>query len=63
VNINTAWKTIIENITFSAKESLNEYELDKHKTWFAEECSKLLDSRKQAKFQWLQNPIEINGIF
>jgi hypothetical protein len=24
-------------------------------------CSKLLDERKQAKLQWLQNPSEING--
>jgi hypothetical protein len=24
-------------------------------------CSKLLDQRKQAKFQWLQSPSEING--
>jgi hypothetical protein len=28
--------------------------LKKHKSWFDEECSKLLD-------QWLQDPSEING--
>jgi hypothetical protein len=28
---------------------------------FYEGCSKLLDQRKQAKFQWLQDPSEING--
>jgi hypothetical protein len=28
---------------------------------FDEGCSKLLDQRKQAKFQWLQDPNEING--
>jgi hypothetical protein len=27
-----------------------------HKPWFDEECSKLLDQRKQAKLQQLQNP-------
>jgi hypothetical protein len=26
-----------------------------------EECSKLLDQRKEAKLQWLQDPSEING--
>jgi hypothetical protein len=35
--------------------------LKKHKPWFDEECSKLLDQRKQAKLQWLQDPDEING--
>jgi hypothetical protein len=33
----------------------------KHKPWFAEGCSDLLDQRKQAKLQWLQHPSEING--
>jgi hypothetical protein len=28
---------------------------------FVEGCSKLLDQRKQAKLQWLQDPSEING--
>jgi hypothetical protein len=35
--------------------------LKKHKPWFEEGCSKLLDQRKQAKLQWLQDPSEING--
>jgi hypothetical protein len=35
--------------------------LKKHKPWFDEECSELLDQRKQAKLQWLQDPREING--
>jgi uncharacterized protein YaaR (DUF327 family) len=35
--------------------------LKKPKAWFDERCSKLLDQRKQAKLQWLQDPIEING--
>jgi hypothetical protein len=45
----------------SAKESLGYYELKKHKPWFDEGCSKLLDQKKQVKLQWLQNPNEING--
>jgi hypothetical protein len=36
-------------------------ELKKHKLWFDEICSELLDQRKQAKFQWLQDPSEISG--
>jgi hypothetical protein len=28
---------------------------------FNEGCSKLLDQRKQAKLQWLQDPSEVNG--
>jgi hypothetical protein len=35
--------------------------LQKHKPWFDEGCSKLLDQSKQAKLQWLQDPSEING--
>jgi hypothetical protein len=56
--INRDWATIGENNTNSAEESI--YELKKHKPWFDERCSKLLDQRKQAKLQWLQDPSEIN---
>jgi hypothetical protein len=45
----------------SAKESLGYYELKQHKPWYDEGCSKLLDQRKQAKLQWLQDPNEVNG--
>jgi hypothetical protein len=55
VDINRAWETIIEIIKVSAKKSLGYRESKKHKPWFNEECSKLLDQRKQAKLQWLQN--------
>jgi hypothetical protein len=34
--------------------------LKKHKPWFDEGCSELLDQRKQAKLQWLQDPSVIN---
>jgi hypothetical protein len=49
--INRVWETIRENIKISAKESLGYYELKTHIPWFDEECSKLLDKRKQAKLQ------------
>jgi hypothetical protein len=61
VEINTIWETIRENIKISVKESLGYYELKQHKPWFDEGCSKLLDRRKQAKLQWLEDPSEING--
>jgi hypothetical protein len=35
--------------------------LKKHKPWFNEGCSELLDQRKQTKLQWLQDPSEMNG--
>jgi hypothetical protein len=53
VEINSAWEMIGENIKISAKESLGYFELKKHKPWFDEGCSELLDQRKEAKLQWL----------
>jgi hypothetical protein len=61
VEINSAWETIRENINISAKERVCYFEMKKHKPWFNEGCSKLLDQRKQAKLQWLHDPSEING--
>jgi hypothetical protein len=61
VGINSACETIRENIKTSAKESLGYFELKKHKPWFDEERSELLDRWKEAKLQWLQDPSEING--
>jgi hypothetical protein len=60
-DLDSAWETIRENTKISAKESLGYFELKMHKPWFDEGCSKLLDQRKQAKLQWLQDPSEING--
>jgi hypothetical protein len=31
------------------------------KPWFDQACSKVIDQRKQAELQWLQDPSEING--
>jgi hypothetical protein len=61
VEINSVWETIGGNINISAKESLGCFKLKKHKSWFEKGCSKLLNQRKQAKLQWLQDPSEING--
>jgi hypothetical protein len=61
VEINTVWEMIRGNITISAKESLDYYEMKNHKPWFDKGCSELLDQRKEAKLQRLQGPNEING--
>jgi hypothetical protein len=61
VEINSAWELIKENITISAKEGVGYWELKKHKQWFDESCSELIDQRKEVKLQWLQDPNEING--
>jgi hypothetical protein len=60
VDITSAWETSRVNIKISAKQSRN-HKFMKHKLWFDEGCSKLLDPRKQAKLQWVQDPSEING--
>jgi hypothetical protein len=52
---------IREKITTSAKDNLGYHRLKHNKPWFDDECSKLIDKRKQAKLQWLQNPSQING--
>jgi hypothetical protein len=61
VEIISAWEMIRENIKISAKESLGYFGLKKHKPWLDEGRSKLLDQRKEAKLQWLQDLIGING--
>jgi hypothetical protein len=59
-DINNAWESIRENIKISAKENLGYQKLKHNKPWFDDECSKLIDQRKQVKLQWLQNPNQIN---
>jgi hypothetical protein len=61
VEIYTVWETVRENIKMSAKETVGYYEVKQHKPWSDEGCSELLDQRKQATLQWLQDPNEING--
>jgi hypothetical protein len=60
-DINNAWEIIRENIKISAKDNLGYQKLKHNKPWFDDECSKLIDKRKQAKLQWLQNSGQING--
>jgi hypothetical protein len=60
-DINNARESITENIKTSAKGNPGYQKLKHCKPWFDNECSKLIDQRKQAKLQWLQNPSQING--
>jgi hypothetical protein len=59
-DINGAWDNIRENIKSSAKDSLGYCESKHRKPWFDKECLELVDRRKQAKLQWLQDPSEAN---
>jgi hypothetical protein len=59
-DINRARDAIRENIKISAKYCIGHCEAKRHKPWFDEGCSKLVDRRKQAKLQWLQDPSEVN---
>jgi hypothetical protein len=61
LDINNAWESIRESIKTSAKQNLGHHRLKNNKLWFQCRCSKLIDQRKQAKLQWLQNPSQING--
>jgi hypothetical protein len=58
-DINRAWNNSRDNIKISAQESLGYYESKHLKARF--EGSKLVDGRKQAKLQWLQDPCEANA--
>jgi hypothetical protein len=55
-----AWDDIRENIKISAQDSLGYCEWKHHKPWFDEKCSKLVDRRKQAQLQWLQDQSDVN---
>jgi hypothetical protein len=60
-DVNNAWESIRENIKNSAKDNLGCHRVKHNKLWFDDECSKLIDQRKQAKLQWLQKQNQING--
>jgi hypothetical protein len=60
VEINSVCEMILENIKISVKETLGYSEFKRHKPWFDEGCSELVDQRKRAKLQLLQDPSEIN---
>jgi hypothetical protein len=40
---------------------MGRYKQEQHKTWVDEECSKFIDQRKKAKFNWFQDPSQITA--
>jgi hypothetical protein len=60
-DINNAWENVRENIKTSAKDNLGYHRRKCNKPWFDDECSKLIDQRKQTKLLWLQNQSKMNG--
>ena len=60
-DISRVWESIKENIKTSATESLGMHEMKQRKPWFDEECLGILDQRKQAKMQWMQDPSQRNA--
>jgi hypothetical protein len=55
-DINRAWESIEVSIKTSAKESIGLHEMKQYKPWFDEKCLDILDQRKRAKIQWIQDP-------
>jgi hypothetical protein len=59
-DINRAWESMKENIETSATESLGMHERKQHNPCFDKECLLILDQRKQAKMQRIQDPSRSN---
>jgi hypothetical protein len=59
-DIYRAWDNIKENIKTSATEGLGIHEMKQHKPWFDDKCLVILDQRKQAKLEWIQDPSQSN---
>jgi len=59
-DLNSTCKNIKENIQTSEEESLCVDDLKQNKPWFDEECLSLLDQRKRAKMQWIQDQSQSN---
>jgi hypothetical protein len=59
-DINRARDAIRENIKISVKDCIGHCEAKRHIPWFDEECSELVNRRKQAKLQWLQDSSLVN---
>jgi len=60
-DVNRTWENSKENIQTASKESLGLHELKENKPWFDEECLGVLDQRKRAKLQWIQDPSQSNA--
>ncbi|KAJ4437757.1 hypothetical protein ANN_13695 [Periplaneta americana] len=60
LDVNSVWENIRDNIKYAAEQSIGCHETKKKKPWFDEDCSIVVDRRKQAKLKFLQDPIKEN---
>jgi hypothetical protein len=60
VDTTGTWVNSRENIKSFTTQCLGDYEVNEHKMWCDEECSKLLGQNKQDKFQWLDYSSQTN---
>ncbi|KAJ4441103.1 hypothetical protein ANN_10953 [Periplaneta americana] len=60
LDVNNMWQNIRDNIKIAAEQSIGYYETKEKKPWFDEDCSIVVDRRKQAILKFLQDPIEEN---
>jgi hypothetical protein len=56
-----AWENIPQNSKTSDKWRSGYFKLKQLERGFDKDCSKLLHQRKQAQYQWLRNPSQLNG--
>ncbi|KAJ4433902.1 hypothetical protein ANN_16215 [Periplaneta americana] len=55
-----AYRVLVDNIKIAAEQNIGYYETKKKKPWFDEDCCMVVERRKQAKFKFLQDPVEVN---
>jgi hypothetical protein len=61
LDINSAGRVLEAMSRPQPKKVLGYHKLKHNKSWFDDECSKLIHQRKQAELQRLQNPSQIYG--
>jgi hypothetical protein len=62
LDIKSVWESIKDIIKTSAKDNQDYDNVKCNKPQYDDECSKVIDQRKQAKLQWLQNPSQTMAI-
>ncbi|KAJ4426617.1 hypothetical protein ANN_26415 [Periplaneta americana] len=60
LHVNSVWENIRDSIKIAAEQSIGYYETKKKKPWFDEDCCIAVETRKQAKLKFLQDPVEAN---
>ena len=60
VDINDTWENIRDNIKLEVGESICYYQVKKIKPGFDDDCSKVVERRKQAELKFLQDPTQFN---